>query len=288
MSLSKLRAQLDDHGLHLRRDLGQNFLVDENQARRLVALAGVEAGDRVIEVGTGLGCLTRALGEIAERVVSIEIDAGLVGALEAEEALPQQVELIHADVLSLDLGQLIREVGEQGAKPVRFVANLPYSVATPLLRILLDHRFALKSWSVMLQREVADRLFAEVGTRDYGSFAVLHHLSAQVERSSQLGARCFFPVPKVDSTFLCVSRREDSPLQDDELRRVERVVRAAFAMRRKTISNCLKGAGFGPEAIAAALAVAEISPRSRAETVPPAGFLTLARALAEDAEDGTG
>jgi 16S rRNA (adenine1518-N6/adenine1519-N6)-dimethyltransferase len=285
-----IKSLLARHGLHLSRDLGQNFLVDERIAERLARLAGIGEGDLVIEVGTGLGVLTRALAARAERVVSVEIDSGLVRALTEDALLPENVELIHADALKLDLVALLAE----HSGPVRLVANLPYSAATPMLRRLLDLRDRLADWSVMVQRELAVRIGAEPGTRDYGSFAVLHALTVDVQSQLELAPGSFFPAPKVQSSFVRVWPRARTPLRtegEDELLEVERVVRAAFAQRRKTILNCLRGSGFAPrgerEPLLAALAEAGIDPGARAETVPPERFLALTRALLRGADTET-
>ena len=183
MNAAAVRAVLARHRLLARRDLGQNFLVDDAMAARLVELAGVEAGETVIEIGAGLGTLTRALAARAARVIAIEIDAGLVRALRAERLLPDNVELLHADALALDLAALV-------SGPARLVGNLPYSVASPLLRRLLDLRGVLTDWSVMLQREVAARVLAAEGSRDYGSLAVLHALTVagREARGARAGA----------------------------------------------------------------------------------------------------
>lgn len=272
-----MRALLDRRALHLRRDLGQNFLIDSGQAGRLAQLAGVEAGDLVIEVGTGLGALTAELAARAARVVTIEIDAGLVRALREEALLPENVELVHADATRFDLGSLVSGAGG----PVRVVANLPYSAATPLLRKLLDLRQSLEDWSVMLQREVAERVIGRCGTKDYGSLAVLHALTVEVERAAELSPKVFFPAPRVRSTFLRVTPLRDALLADGELARVERVVRAAFAQRRKTIRRALASASFCPsgDGLLGALARADIDPRDRAERIEPQRLLSLARAL---------
>ncbi len=295
---AKVRTLLQRHGLHLSRDLGQNFLVDEHVAERLVQLSGVSSDDLVIEIGTGLGVLTRALAARARRVVTVEIDSGLVRALEAEHLLPESVQLVHDDALRLDLESLLGE----DAGPARLVANLPYSAATPLLRRLLDLRHRLEDWSVMVQSELADRLSATVGSKAYGSFAVLHALCVDAQTEMTLQGASFFPAPKVDSSFVRIWPRRRTPLAhgDDpggagrrELRRVERVVRAAFSQRRKTIANCLRSGGFAPrgdrEHIEAALAEAGIDPRHRAETVAPEQFVTLTRALlSENAGEAVG
>ncbi len=280
MKASEVRLLLERHGLALRRDLGQNFLVDAGVAERLARLAGVEPGDRVIEIGTGLGALTRALAARGARVWTLEVDAGLVRALRAEALLPDPVQLIHADVLAADLEGLARAAGA----PVRVVANLPYSISAPALRRLLDLRGLVLDASVMLQKEMAARVRAQPGSRDYGSLAVLHHLCAEVSCLLELSPASFHPRPQVRSSFLRLVPREPPLLEEGELEGVERVVRAAFSKRRKTLANALRSAG--PDApwsapqLAAALGRAGIPPGVRAESVAPDRFLCLARALA--------
>ncbi len=276
VSAGAVQALLERHGLLARRDLGQNFLVDEQLAARLAKIARVDAGDTVIEIGTGLGVLTRALAARARAVVSIEVDRGLVRALRAEAALPENVELVHADALEVDLGRL----AEQAGGPVRVVANLPYSVASVLLRRLLDLRAQLVDWSVMLQREMAERVLAAPGSRDYGSLAVLHRLAARAHRELNLPAACFYPVPRVRSSFVRLEPREGAP-GAAELAGVEQLARAAFAHRRKTLVNSLRTAGFaaGAADVERALAGLRIPARARAETLEPAQFRALAGAL---------
>jgi 16S rRNA (adenine1518-N6/adenine1519-N6)-dimethyltransferase len=278
VSASGVRALLARHGLAPNRDLGQNFLVDETVAERLVALSGVDPGDTVIEIGSGLGVMTRALAARAERVVTIEVDAGLVRALEGEGALPDHVTVVHADALALDLSALARELGPR----VRLVGNLPYAISSPLLRRLLDARAHLLGWSVMLQRELAERLVAVPGSRDYGSLTVLHALCVRVGKVMDLRPGCFYPAPKVRSTFLDVRPRPGEDPDAPALARVERVVRAAFGNRRKTLANALRaglGADFEGPRIEAALEAAKLAPGLRAERVPPEAFVALADAL---------
>jgi 16S rRNA (adenine1518-N6/adenine1519-N6)-dimethyltransferase len=273
VSAGEVRAFLERHGLAARRDLGQNFLVDRAVAERLVDLAGVEAGDAVVEIGTGLGILTRALASRGARVASVEIDAGLVRALRAEGTLPASVDLIHGDALEIDLEPLLC-----GGPRARVVANLPYSISAPLLRRLLDQRRLLADWCVMLQRDVALRLLAEPASRDYGSLAVLHRLTVELERVMELSPNCFFPVPQVRSTFVRVRPLPSLDLSGDELRALESLVRAAFSKRRKTLVNALRGSPFacGDEALRAA----GLEPGVRAEQLAPEAFVSLARQLA--------
>jgi 16S rRNA (adenine1518-N6/adenine1519-N6)-dimethyltransferase len=191
------------------------------------------------------------------------------------------VELIHGDALEIDLDRLIGEA----PGPVRIVGNLPYAVASPLLRRLLDWRERLVSWSVMVQKEVAARLLATTGDREYGSLTVLHQLVATVKIGLDVHPRCFYPVPRVTSTFLHLTPRSQVSLAEGELRMVEGVVRAAFAHRRKTIVNSLRTAAAGSplplERIAEILAGYGIDRRARAQSLSPGQWLEIARALVQ-------
>ncbi|MEZ4332941.1 MAG: 16S rRNA (adenine(1518)-N(6)/adenine(1519)-N(6))-dimethyltransferase RsmA [Myxococcota bacterium] len=285
MTPSQLRDLLVRHGLHLSRDLGQNFLVDDALAGELAERAGAGAGCCAIEVGTGLGVLTRALAARADRVRTVEIDSGLVRVLEAEALLPANVELVHADARRIDWGGWLAAI----SGPVRVIANLPYSVATPLLRVFLDHRERLADWSVMIQREVALRMRAATGGADYGSLAVLHRLTTDVEELVRLGPERFFPRPKVESSFVRVWPRRTSLLGPGELERVEPIVRAAFSQRRKVVTNGLARIAerrfpaldqhARRAALDAVLQRAGIDPRLRPERIEPEAWLALARAF---------
>jgi 16S rRNA (adenine1518-N6/adenine1519-N6)-dimethyltransferase len=235
----------------------------------------VRPDETALELGTGLGILTRALAARAARVVSLEVDAGLVRAVRASE-LPANVELLHMDALRADLAAL---VGPHG--PARAVASLPYAVASPLLRRLLDLRERLAGWGVVVQAEVANRLKAEPGSRDYGSLAVLHQLTVKVGRGMALSPRCFHPVPRVVSTFLTMTPKSDPLLAPGELPWVEELVRAAFRHRRKTIANSLRAAlpRVQGEVLLRVLHEQGIDARARAESLAPRELLDLARRL---------
>jgi 16S rRNA (adenine1518-N6/adenine1519-N6)-dimethyltransferase len=287
MNVGALREMLDRHGLHLSRDLGQNFLTDAAFAEELARLAGARPGDFVIEVGTGLGVLTRALAAKVERVRTVEVDSGLVRVLREESLLPGNVELVHADARELDWRGWLDAI--EG--PVRVIANLPYSVATPLLRQLLDLRDRLEDWSVMLQSEVAARLVARCGDRAYGSLSVLHRLAADVDVLATVSPGHFFPRPKVESSFVRVWPRAKSPLRPGELERVEQIARAAFSQRRKRVSNGLRriaerlwpGASSSERRarLEAVLEEVGLDPGLRPERIEPEAWLALARRLDE-------
>ncbi len=281
MRAAEVRAFLERHGLAPRAELGQCFLIDPALAERMVARAGVEPGDAVIEIGAGTGSLTRPLAARAARVLVLEVDAGLVRALRAERLLPDNVELQHADALRFDWAAAARRLGS----PLRVVANLPYSISGPLLRRLLDLRGRVRSSSVMLQREVAARLLAAPGSRDYGSLSVLHQLSFHVERSFELAPSSFWPQPQVRSSVLRMTPREGAPVSDAELGRLEEVVRRAFTQRRKTLANALRAGTHAGEAAALSQTLERcgIDARARPESLAPERWRALSRALAEAA-----
>ncbi len=272
MSAGSVRAQLERHGLAAHRDRGQNFLVESSIADRLVELSGIRADETAIEVGAGLGMLTRALAARAKRVLALEVDAGLVRVLR-EEGLPPNVSLEHADARAVDFGA--RAAEQDG--PTRVVANLPYSVATPLLRRLLDARQSLVGWSVMLQKEVAIRLDAATGTAAYGSLSVLHRLLVTPRKGTELRPGCFFPVPAVSSSFVSFEPRREPAISDTQLRKLEQLLRTAFGRRRKTVWNALRAGGFEDAALEPGLAAVGISKQIRPQEIPPEAWLALSQ-----------
>ena len=281
MNASEARDFLDRHGLAPARERGQNFLHDEALAGKLVRVADVGAEDAVLEIGTGLGILTKALARVAARVRSVEVDGGLVRGLVEDAVLPAAVELVHADALALDLGDQLAELGSGGA-PVRVVANLPYSVATPLLRKLLDVAAGLAGVGVMVQREVAARIEAQPGTKAYGSLSVVHQWLVEIGSSSDLHGRCFHPVPRVVSSFITLRPRPVPLVAPERLAQLERIVRAGFAHRRKTLVNSLRGAAsLEPARVTEALLALEFDPRVRAEELSPEAWQKIAERLAD-------
>ncbi|MGH3442865.1 MAG: 16S rRNA (adenine(1518)-N(6)/adenine(1519)-N(6))-dimethyltransferase RsmA, partial [Nitriliruptorales bacterium] len=227
-----VRRLLVSHGIAPRKAAGQNFVVDANTVRKIVRDAGVEPHDVVLEVGPGLGSLTLALAEAAARVAAVEVDAGLVAALAEVLEGVTNVEVVHADALRTDLGDVV------GGGPARFIANLPYNVATPLVLDVLANE-AFTDLFVMVQREVGQRWAADVGDELYGAVSVKIALAARAEIAAQVPRTVFHPVPKVDSVTVRIRRRPDAPSRDERAR-IARVVDAAFGQRRKTLRNSLR------------------------------------------------
>ena len=253
-----------------RKQLGQHFLVDENILGVIERLAELEAGDVVLEIGPGLGVLTRLLASRVAHVHTVEIDPRLAPELERTLSGRENVDVHLGDALRLDLAALEPPAG-------KLVANLPYNVATPLLVESLDGLPSVGLWCVMIQREVADRLFAEPETKAYGAVSVLVQLAARRTGFHPVSRTVFRPVPNVDSALVAFRR---IPLPDD-YPAVKRVVEAAFAHRRKTLPNSLGLSGVATrEAAADALERIGSDPGIRAEALAPADFVELTRALA--------
>jgi len=261
---------LADHGLAPRRSAGQNFVVDPNTVRRIVASAGLCADDEVLEIGPGLGSLTLGLAEAVRKVTAVEIDAGFVTALTEVLAGVDNVEVVHADALAIDLHAVV------AGGPVRVVANLPYNVATPLLFRLLATPAVLDAY-LMVQREVGERWQARPGHPLYAGVSVKLALLAQVRVELSIPRAVFHPVPNVDSVMARVTRRADAP-DPVTYRRLAALIDAAFAQRRKTLRNTLRGVADG-DRLTAAAEVAGIDLGARAETLDVAAIRRLDAAL---------
>jgi 16S rRNA (adenine1518-N6/adenine1519-N6)-dimethyltransferase len=252
-----------------KRSLGQHFLVDRNVLGVIARLARLEPDDVVLEVGPGLGVLTTFLADRVRHVHAIELDRGLEPSLRAALGARANVDLVLADALAVDLEAL-------EPPPAKLVANLPYNVATPLVAETLTGVPALTSWCVMVQREVADRFFAEPGTKAYGAVSVLVRLHARRTGFHAVSRTVFRPPPNVDSALVAFERIEAPP----DAERVLRVVSGAFGHRRKTLANALALSGIASrEAAVEALSRIDRRPDVRAEALEPEEFVHLAGAL---------
>jgi 16S rRNA (adenine1518-N6/adenine1519-N6)-dimethyltransferase len=252
-----------------KRELGQHFLVDENILGVIGRLAKLTPDDVVLEIGPGLGVLTRYLADRVARVVAVEIDRSLELRLAEQLAGTANVELVFGDALALDLPAL-------EPPPGKLVANLPYNVATPIVVESLDGLPSLELWCVMVQREVADRFFARPGTKSYGAVSVLIQLAAERTGFHAVGRAVFKPRPNVDSALVAFVRR-DLPADYPE---IKRVVQGAFAHRRKTLANSLALVGVTTrEQAAGALVGLGLEAGVRAEALRPEQFAELTRLL---------
>jgi len=269
--MTSIRDTLSRYHLAPSRARGQNFLRSPETARRLVEVSGLTAEDAVIEIGPGLGELTRPIAAVARRTVALEIDRGLVRLL-AEAQLPDSVEVRHQDALGADLGGICRELGD----PCVLLGNLPYRISGRLLGALLGPRNPFRRWAFMLQAEVADRLLAGPGEPAYGTLSVWARLFCRPRRALDLAPHEFVPRPRVHSTFLVFDPPAESP-EIADLPTLRKVVRSAFQFRRKTLRRALKGGVPGAER---AFEAVGIDPVRRGETLSAAEFVALANAIA--------
>lgn len=250
-SSREVSALLADHGIAPSKRRGQNFVIDPNTVRHIAELAGVGPGDRVVEIGAGVGCLTLALLERGAVVTAIEIDSGLVGVL-GEVLAGKDVTLLHADALELDWTALL------GTNAYKLVANLPYNVATPLVMQLLDNVPQISEMLVMVQLEAALRFCAQPGSKDYSSVSVRTQRFATTELVAKIGPNVFMPRPRVESALVRISRRSETLFGSSKT--FSALVRAGFGQRRKMLRRSLSGLASIEQ-----LEGAHVAPTARAE-----------------------
>ncbi len=274
-SPSATRVVLESHGLATKKRLGQHFLVDDNVVGRILSLAALAGDEVVLEVGPGIGTLTLALCDAAAAVVAVERDPDLLPILRETTTACPRLALIEGDALAISEQEMGLPFGEPGA----LVANLPYSVAATVLLHLFQTMPSLETAVVMVQSEVADRIAASPGTKDYGSYTVKLRLLAETVARFGVARSCFLPPPRVDSAVVRLERR---PLSSDDsaLRYAAAAADAGFAHRRKTLRNSLKTAlGSDAAELEGALRDAEVDGDLRAERLTPDAFLRLGESL---------
>jgi 16S rRNA (adenine1518-N6/adenine1519-N6)-dimethyltransferase len=271
----EVRSALGDSAFKPQKRLGQNFLIHERVIEIILRLLNLSAADEIVEIGPGLGFLTRRLALVAAKVWAVEIDRFLVGWL-TQSPLARQagVQLIHGDILKISLDELLPE------HKVKLVANLPYSISTEVLFRLLDCREHFSSLVLMLQKEVAERIAAQPGTKSYGTLSVWTQVHGRIAEKVQVSPEAFFPRPKVRSTILRMEFFPEPLVSGHHLSVLRGVVRAAFGQRRKTLANALSGwLKMGRGQIEDLLRSEGIDPRQRGETLSVSQFVGLARAL---------
>ncbi len=269
---SYLKEVLSRHGFSFSKALGQNFLIDGNIINRIIEGSGVEEGDLVIEVGPGAGTLTNELSQIAEKVIAIELDSNLLPIL--EETTGENVEIIHKDALKVDFNQLLEE--NSSYKSVKLVANLPYNVGTTIVARILENRVPIDSMTIMLQKEVADRMMQEPGNSEYGSISLLvNYFTSKVENIATAPKTVFMPQPKIDSQVIKLTIKEVEETPYEEL--MFKIIRGAFTQRRKTILNSLTvGSGASKAEIKETLEELNINPQLRAGDLSIENFKEIA------------
>ena len=277
-------AVLNSYGFSFQKKFGQNFLIDENVVEKIVRDAGVTKDDFVLEIGPGIGTMTQILCENAREVVAVEIDDKLIPIL-TEDTLSwyDNVTVIHEDILKLDIVKLANE--RNGGKPIKVVANLPYYITTPIIMGLFESHVPLDSITIMVQKEVADRMQVGPGTKDYGALSLAVQYYAKPQILLNVPASCFMPRPNVDSAVIQLTRYEKPPVEVADEHLMFRLIRASFNQRRKTMTNSVGNSpelSVSKEQMAAALEKCGLSATVRGEALTLAQFAELANVLSED------
>ncbi len=220
---------------------GQNFLIDGNILDKIIESAQISKKDCVLEIGPGIGTMTQRLAEEAKEVVAVEIDRHLIPILEDTLSDYDNITIINEDILKVDINKIVEERND--GMPVKIVANLPYYITTPIIMTLFEKHIPLKSVTVMVQKEVADRMLVGPGTKDYGALSLAVQYYAMPEIIAKVPAACFMPRPNVDSAVVRLTRYEDPPVKAEDETYLFAIIRASFNQRRKTLVNGLINAG---------------------------------------------
>lgn len=271
---------LKKYQFSIQKKYGQNFLIDSHVLEKITDAAQITKDDFVLEIGPGIGTMTQALCERAREVAAIEIDAALIPVLQDTLSSYQNVTIIHGDVLKTDLGKLIDE--KNGGKPVKIVANLPYYITTPIIMSLFESHIPIESITVMVQKEVADRMQVGPGTKDYGALSLAVQYYAKPYIVANVPPNCFVPRPKVGSAVIRLSAHDKPPVEAADEKHMFSLIRASFNQRRKTLVNGLSNAenlSYSKEEIGAVLRDMGLSETIRGETLTLQQFAELSNRL---------
>lgn len=261
---------------------GQNFLIDTHVLEKIISAAGITKDDCVLEIGPGIGTMTQYLAENAGHVVAVEIDRNLIPILKETLADYDNVTVINEDILRVDIKALAEEYN--GGKPIKVVANLPYYITTPIIMGLFESGVPIDNITVMVQKEVADRMKEGPGSKDYGALSLAVQYYAEPEIVANVPPNCFIPRPNVGSAVIRLTRHKEMPVQVKDPALMFKIIRASFNQRRKTLQNGLGNASELPytkEQIAAAIAEMGLTPTIRGEALSLAQFAQLSDILGE-------
>lgn len=271
---------LQKYNFNFQKRFGQNFLIDTNVLKRIIAAADVTKEDYVLEIGPGIGTMTQYLAESAGTVAAVEIDKNLIPILQDTLSGYDNVTIINEDILKLDIHKIVEE--KNGGKPVKVVANLPYYITTPIIMGLLESHVPLKSITIMVQKEVADRIQVGPGTKDYGALSLAVQYYAKPEIVAKVPPNCFIPRPNVGSAVIRLTKHEASPVEVKDEKKMFALIRASFNQRRKTLINGLCNAAelqLSKEQVARALEEMKLPPAVRGETLTLEQFAELSNLL---------
>ena len=271
---------LQKYHFNFQKKFGQNFLIDTHVLEKIMNAAQISKDDCVVEVGPGIGTMTQYLAERAGHVVAVEIDKALIPILSDTLSAYDNVEVINEDILKVDLNRLVQE--KNGGRPIKVVANLPYYITTPIIMGLFESHVPLQSITIMVQKEVADRMQVGPGSKDYGALSLAVQYYAEPYIVANVPPNCFIPRPNVGSAVIRLTRHAKPPVEAKDKDLMFRLIRASFNQRRKTLQNGLSNAqdlSFSKEEIAAAIESLGLSPSVRGETLTLAQFAALSDVL---------
>ena len=274
---------LQKHKFTIQKKFGQNFLIDSHVLERITEAAQLNSQDCVIEIGPGLGAMTQYLAKGAGRVIAVEIDRALIPILEETLSGLSNVEILNADIMKVDLRRLIEE--KNGGRPVKVVANLPYYITTPIIMRLLEEKLPLQSITIMVQKEVAQRMQAGPGSKDYGALSLAVQFYAKAQIVANVPPNCFIPRPNVDSSVIRLMLYDEPPVSAQDEKKMFSIIRASFNQRRKMLINSLHNApelAADKEAVRAALLSMGISEKARGEELTLTQFARLSDLLGKD------
>ena len=276
--ISVIRSVLEKHGFNFSKALGQNFLINPTVCPRMAEYSLADENTGVIEIGAGIGVLTAELAKIAKKVVCVELDTRLLPILDETLADFDNIEIVNADVMKTDLKALIEEKFQ--GMDVVVCANLPYYITSPVITMLLESRLPIKAVTVMIQKEAADRLCTPVGSRDSGAITVCTNYYAEVKQLFNVSRGSFMPAPNVDSTVIRLDIREYPAVEVSDEKKFFKMVKAAFAQRRKTALNSISsGMGLSKTQVADALRASGLEENVRAEKLTMEELATLCENL---------
>lgn len=260
---------------------GQNFLIDSHVLDKIIAAAGVTKEDVVLEIGPGFGTMTQYLAEAAKEVIAVEIDKTLIPILHETLADYENVTIINEDILKVDIAKLVEE--KNGGKPIKVVANLPYYITTPIIMGLFESHVPLDNITVMVQKEVAQRMQAGPGTKDYGALSLAVQFYAEPYIVANVPPNCFIPRPGVGSAVIRLTKWDNPPIAVKDEKLLFALIRASFNQRRKTLQNSLVNGGISvtKEQVVEALEKLELSPTVRGEALTLEQFAALSDELKE-------
>ena len=273
-------AVLQKYNFNFQKKFGQNFLIDTHVLDKIIAESEITKDDCVLEIGPGIGTMTQYLAENAREVVAVEIDKALIPILEDTLSAYDNVTVINDDILKVDINKIVQE--KNNGEAIKVVANLPYYITTPIIMGLFEIHVPLKSITIMVQKEVADRMQVGPGTKDYGALSLAVQYYAKPEIVANVPPNCFMPRPNVGSAVIRLTRYENPPVEVKDEKYMFALIRASFNQRRKTLINGLLNAGnlnITKEDVLQALETMELSPTIRGEALTLEQFATLSNLL---------